>query len=81
MSEVKADKVIDARGSLCPGPLMELIKNVKKAEEGTVIEVWSEDEGSKKDIPAWADKAKMAEFVATIEADGYRRFQVRRIPK
>ena len=76
---VKADKVIDARGSFCPGPLMELIKAIKKAEKGFVAEVWSADEGSKKDIPAWAEKAKFVEFVAVIEEDGYRRFQVRKI--
>ncbi len=76
--EVKADKVIDARGSYCPGPLMELIKTLKKANVGTVVEVWSSDEGSKKDIPAWAEKAKFAEFVASIPADGYQRFQVRK---
>ena len=77
--EVKPDKSIDARGSFCPGPLMELIKSIKKAAPGQIIEVWSADEGSKKDIPAWAEKAKMAEFVAVIEEDGYRRFQVKRI--
>jgi TusA-related sulfurtransferase len=78
-TEVKADKVVDARGSFCPGPLMELIKNLKKAESGFVVEVWSADEGSKKDIPAWAEKAKFAEFVASIPADGYVRFQVRKV--
>lgn len=77
--EVKADKVIDARGSFCPGPLMELIKALKKAESGFVAEVWSADEGSKKDIPAWANKAKFAEFIASIPADGYTRFQVKKV--
>jgi TusA-related sulfurtransferase len=76
---IKADKVIDARGAFCPGPLMDLIKALKKAEKGFVAEVWSKDEGSKKDIPAWANKAKFAEFVAMIEEDGYNRYQVRKI--
>ena len=78
-TEVKADKVVDARGSFCPGPLMELIKTLKKAEPGFIAEVWSADEGSKNDIPAWANKAKFAEFVASIPADGYTRFQVKRV--
>ena len=54
MPDVKPVKVIDARGSLCPGPLMELIKAIKIGKDGEVYEVWSADEGSKKDIPAWA---------------------------
>ena len=77
--EQKADKVVDARGSFCPGPLMELIKTLKKADSGTIVEVWSADEGSKKDIPAWAEKAKFAKYVATIPGDGYQRFQVKRV--
>jgi TusA-related sulfurtransferase len=77
MTEVKPTKVIDARGSFCPGPLMELIKSIKKGQPGDVFEVLSSDEGSKKDIPAWAEKAQH-ELVAVIPADGYVRFQVRK---
>ncbi len=49
---------IDARGSFCPGPLMELIANLKLVEIGDEIEVLSTDEGSAKDIPAWVKKVK-----------------------
>ncbi|HEY3374706.1 MAG TPA: sulfurtransferase TusA family protein [Candidatus Aquicultor sp.] len=51
-----ADKVVDARGSYCPGPLMELIKTIRKADMGTTIEVLSSDSGSARDIPEWAKK-------------------------
>jgi tRNA 2-thiouridine synthesizing protein A len=56
MSEVEVKKSIDARGSFCPGPLMELIKAVKNAQVGDVIEVLSSDTGSAKDIPEWTKK-------------------------
>lgn len=56
MSDVQVSKSVDARGSFCPGPLMELIKAVKSAEVGDVIEVLSNDEGSAKDIPEWVNK-------------------------
>ncbi|AGK60246.1 putative redox protein, regulator of disulfide bond formation [Archaeoglobus sulfaticallidus PM70-1] len=49
--------VVDARGSFCPGPLMELVKTIKDAEVGTEIEVLSSDESSAKDIPEWVKKA------------------------
>ncbi|MEX2461410.1 MAG: sulfurtransferase TusA family protein [Paenibacillaceae bacterium] len=54
MSEIT--KTIDARGSYCPGPLMELIKTMKKSQVGDILEVWSNDEGSAKDIPVWVKK-------------------------
>ena len=49
-------KVIDARGTFCPGPLMELIAAIKLATVGDEIEVLSTDEGSATDIPVWINK-------------------------
>jgi TusA-related sulfurtransferase len=49
-------QVIDARGTYCPGPLMELIAAVKLASVGDEIEVLSTDEGSATDIPEWVRK-------------------------
>jgi tRNA 2-thiouridine synthesizing protein A len=71
-------KEIDARGSFCPGPLMELIRQVKNAQIGDVIAVTSSDEGSKKDIPAWVAKAQQ-EFLGTEPAMGAIRFLVRKV--
>lgn len=48
--------VIDARGAFCPGPLMELIKKSKHTTSGEVVELWSNDKGSLKDVPQWAEK-------------------------
>ena len=49
--------VIDARGSFCPGPLMELIRGIREAEVGDVLAVYSSDKGSRTDIPKWVAKA------------------------
>jgi tRNA 2-thiouridine synthesizing protein A len=49
-------KVIDARGSFCPGPLMELIRSIKLAEVGDEFELLSTDKGSAADIPEWVNK-------------------------
>jgi len=61
--------VIDARGSFCPGPLMELIATVKMAEVGEEIEVLSSDKGSANDIPEWIKKVKH-EHLGTEEKEG-----------
>ena len=62
-------RLIDARGSYCPGPLMELIAAMKMAEIGEEIEVLSTDKGSAREIPEWIQKVKH-EHVSTEEKDG-----------
>ena len=76
--DIKIDKVVDARGAYCPGPLMELIRVIKSEPVGTVISVYSSDKGSAKDIPAWAAKAKQ-EYIGTEETDGYWTIVVKKI--
>jgi tRNA 2-thiouridine synthesizing protein A len=48
--------IIDARGSFCPGPLMELIARLKFGAVGDEFEVLSTDKGSASDIPEWIHK-------------------------
>ena len=61
---------IDARGSFCPGPLMELIRGMKEAEVGDVLAVLSTDKGSKTDIPKWVEKAGHR-LVGVFAREGY----------
>ena len=56
LKAVKADKVIDARGSSCPGPLLEAKKGIGTVAISQIIEIISNDPATKKDIPAWAAK-------------------------
>ena len=61
---------IDARGSFCPGPLMELIRGMREAEVGDVIAVLSSDRGSKIDIPKWVEKAGHT-LIGVFSRDGF----------
>ena len=54
---VAISRTVDARGSFCPGPLMELIRAIRESQIGDVIAVYSSDKGSKSDIPKWVEKA------------------------
>ncbi len=56
-TETTITRTIDARGSFCPGPLMELIRAIREAQVGDVLAVLSSDRGSKVDIPKWVEKA------------------------
>jgi TusA-related sulfurtransferase len=77
LTDVTIDKEIDARGSFCPGPLMELIRGIKVLPVGGVLAVLSSDPGSAKDIPAWIAKAGH-EFVGAFPEQGYTRFVARK---
>ncbi|HLN63840.1 MAG TPA: sulfurtransferase TusA family protein [Symbiobacteriaceae bacterium] len=73
-----AAKTIDARGSHCPGPMMELIRAMRGAAVGEAVAVWTTDPGSKKDIPLWCQKAGQ-EFVGVTQCDGYEEILVRKV--
>ena len=51
-------RTVDARGSFCPGPLMELIATMKMMQIGDEVEILSTDKGSATDIPEWVHKVK-----------------------
>jgi len=70
-------RTIDARGSFCPGPLMELIRAIREGEVGDVLAVLSSDKGSKTDIPKWVAKAGH-ELIGVEEQDGHDRIIVRK---
>ena len=72
------NKVIDARNTFCPGPLMELITNMKLAEIGDTIELLSTDKGSAIDVPAWVKKVGH-EMVGTEQIGSVWHLKVRKV--
>ncbi len=77
LQDTKVDRTIDARGSYCPGPLMEVIRAIREARVGEVVEVLSSDTGSKRDIPKWCEKAGH-HFLGIIDDVGFARLVVRK---
>ena len=71
-------RTVDARGSFCPGPLMELIRAIREAQVGDVLAVYSSDAGSKTDIPKWVEKAGHR-LVALEARDGYDEIVVEKL--
>ncbi|MDA8119082.1 MAG: sulfurtransferase TusA family protein [Gammaproteobacteria bacterium] len=72
------NKVIDARGSFCPGPLMELIAAMKEVDVGDQLEVLSTDQGSANDIPEWIHKVGH-QVVDSFEENGVYHIQLRKM--
>lgn len=65
-----ATRTIDARGSFCPGPLMELIRGIRESQVGDILAVLSSDKGSRIDIPKWIEKAGHR-LIIVETLDGY----------
>lgn len=70
LSKLNVQKIVDARGTACPGPLLAAKKAIGEIGSGEVMEILSSDEGTKRDIPKWASK-KGHEYLGTVEESGY----------
>ncbi len=75
LTTLRAAKVVDARGSACPGPLLEAKKAIGAVPVGGVLEIWSNDAGTKVDIPLWAKKVGH-EAIGHLAGEGYERIFV-----
>ena len=78
LSDVQAAKVVDARGSACPGPLLEAKKGIGAIKVGEVLEIWSGDPRTKEDVPRWSKKVGH-EYLGSLTAEGgYDRIFIQR---
>ena len=77
LSGITATTTVDARGSACPGPLLEAKKGIGKVKVGEVLEIFSNDAGTRNDIPVWARKVGH-EYLGHLEADGYDKHYITR---
>jgi tRNA 2-thiouridine synthesizing protein A len=50
------DETLDCKGLMCPMPIVKLAKKMKEMQVGKVVELISDDPGSKEDIPAWTQR-------------------------
>jgi len=77
LNNIEISSTVDARGSACPGPLLEAKKGIGKVKVGDILEIYSNDAGTRTDIPAWSKKVGH-EYLGVLEADGYDKHFVRR---
>ncbi len=70
LQSIEPTDTVDARGSACPGPLLEAKKGIGKVKVGEVLEILSNDSGTRSDVPAWAGKVGH-EYLGYLEVDGY----------
>ena len=77
LGELVPEQQVDARGTACPGPLLEAKRAITSISLGGVMELLSSDESTNNDIPRWAKKIGH-EYLGTITEAGYWRIFVKR---
>lgn len=77
LKSLKADLEVDARGTACPGPLLEAKRSIVKVPNGGIMELLSSDQSTNRDVPLWAKKVGH-EYLGTIEDAGFWRIFMRR---
>ncbi len=78
LGSLNGDKVVDARGTSCPGPILAAKKGMAEVKVGEIMEVLATDSGTQKDLPAWAKKLGH-EYLGLVEEPGYMRLFVKRV--
>ncbi len=74
----KADTVVDARGTSCPGPILAAKKAIGKVPVGGVMEVMATDSGTLKDLPAWSKKMGH-DYLGHFDDAGYLRLFLKKM--
>jgi len=78
LKQLTVTRQVDARGTACPGPLLEAKRAMAAVALRGVLEVLSSDEGTNEDIPLWAKKVGH-EYLGNITDAGFWRIFVRRL--
>jgi TusA-related sulfurtransferase len=77
-NQTEADTTVDARGATCPGPLMDLISEVRVVDTGTVIALLSDAEKSLTEVQEWADESGN-EVTDIVDEGNHTRIHVRKL--
>ncbi|NLT37994.1 MAG: sulfurtransferase TusA family protein [Methanomassiliicoccus sp.] len=71
-------EVLDAKGLMCPMPIVQLAKKFKTMNVGDEIELLATDVGSKADVPAWCQRTGN-ELVETREENGVYIYRIKKL--
>ena len=66
---IKSDVQLDAKGLVCPMPIVKTKKAMNNVEEGQVLEIQATDKGSVADLAAWS-KTVGHQYIGSNEVDG-----------
>lgn len=68
------DDTLDAKGLMCPMPIVKLAKKIKELQVGQVLELIVDDPGAKEDVPAWCSRTGNELLEMKQEGNAYHFF-------
>lgn len=74
--DLQKDATLDAKGLMCPMPIVQLAKKVKEMKSGQILELVADDIGAKEDVPAWCSRTGN-QLVGTEEEGKVLRFYIK----
>jgi len=77
LSTLQVAKVVDARGTACPGPLLEARRGISECPIGGVMEIQSSDSDTIVSVQRWCNKMEF-EYLGDVENDGFWSIYLRR---
>jgi len=76
MVDLQKDATLDAKGLMCPMPIVQLAKKIKEMKSGQILELVADDIGAKEDVPAWCSRTGN-QLVGTEEEGKILRFYIK----
>jgi TusA-related sulfurtransferase len=77
LKTLKVGKLVDARGTACPGPLLEARRAISECPVGGVMEIQSSDADTIVSVERWCNKMAF-EYLGNVENDGFWSIYLRR---
>jgi TusA-related sulfurtransferase len=77
-TQMRADHYIDAKGQMCPMPILTLKKAWKDIATGQIVAIAATDQGARRDIPSWAE-ATGNTFLGMTEEQSVMTFYLRKV--
>ncbi len=78
MANVIEDRVLDARGLMCPMPVVKAGRELMAMRPGEVLKVIASDRTARTDFPAWVEDVGHELLDSGQESDGTLVFYVRK---
>ena len=69
VAEERYDVFLDARGLVCPQPVIEAARAGRHLPAGALLEVWATDPAAALDLPAWC-RMRGHELVEVVQEAG-----------
>jgi tRNA 2-thiouridine synthesizing protein A len=76
-TQLHVDHFIDAKGMMCPMPIITLKKMWKDVVPGQIVAIAATDQGARRDIPTWAE-ATGNRLLETNEEQGVLTFYLQK---